>query len=200
VGHRFKTLYLILGSLVLNYPVGHHVRNTSPQYHQTYVAIVAMAQTLHPLPHPGLSVYPGFTATKPETFLAKCRNAWSDRASYLISYSSPNGKPLNPFMEIVEEKRNNISFKTMNGQEVMRIIKQEHTWSGAEYHGMRGEGNEVWHLQLKGNWSTEYRTLCAKYSVGCMLRYMQIYNCTARRRRINLLWRTNFSAPTKGCC
>ncbi|EAT87007.1 hypothetical protein SNOG_05943 [Parastagonospora nodorum SN15] len=115
-----------------------------------------MAQTLHPLPQPGLSIYPGFTATKPETFLAKCRNAWSDRASYLISYSSPNGKPLNPFMEIVEEKKNNISFKAMNGQEVMRIIKQEHTWSGAEYHGMRGEGNEVWHLQLKGSWSTEY--------------------------------------------
>lgn len=193
-------LFIIPGSLVRIYPVGHHICSTSSQHHETYVAIVAMAQTLQPLPQPGLCVYPGFTATKPETFVAKCRNAWSDRASYLISYSSPVGKPLNPFIEIVEEKRNNISFKTMNGQEVMRIIKQEHTWSGPEYHGMRGEGNEVWHLQLKGSWSTEYRTPCAEYFVSCVLIYMQNCNCTARRKRINLLWRTKFSAPTKGCC
>jgi hypothetical protein len=46
----------------------------------------------------------------------------------------------------------------MQGQEVMRIVKQPHSWSGDEYHGMKGEGNEAWHLKLKTTWSTEYRT------------------------------------------
>jgi hypothetical protein len=116
-----------------------------------------MSQSLAPLPQPGLSIYPGFLATKPECFLAKGRDAWSDRASYLISHASPAGEALAPFLEIVEEKKKQISFKTMSGQEVMRIVKQTHTWSGTEYHGMRGEGNEVWHLKLKSSLrGTEY--------------------------------------------
>jgi hypothetical protein len=116
-----------------------------------------MSQSLAPLPQPGLSIYPGFFATKPECFVAKGRDAWSDRASYLISHASPTGEALAPFLEIVEEKKKQISFKTMSGQEVMRIVKQTHTWSGTEYHGMRGEGNEVWHLKLKSSLKgTEY--------------------------------------------
>ena len=119
-----------------------------------------MAQSLAPLPQPGLSIYPGFMATKPEVFVAKGRDAWSDKASYLISYSSPSGEPLAPFLEIIEQKKKQISFKTMQGREVMRIVKQPHTWSGTEYHGMRGDGNEAWYLKLKSSLTkTEYRML-----------------------------------------
>ena len=117
-----------------------------------------MALRLPPLPQPGLNVYPGFIATKPETFVAKGRDSWSDKASYLISFSSPTGEALAPFLEIVEQKRNQISFKTMQGQEVMRIVKQKHAFSGTEYHGMRGDGKEIWYLKLKsGLTKTEYR-------------------------------------------
>ncbi|KAH8725648.1 hypothetical protein GQ44DRAFT_706891 [Phaeosphaeriaceae sp. PMI808] len=119
-----------------------------------------MAQMLPPLPQPGLSIYPGFMATKPERFIAKGRNSWSDRTSYLISYCTPTGEPLEPYLEIIESQKKQISFKTMQGQEVMRIVKQTHSWSGkgAEYHGMRGDGNEIWHLKLKQGWSgTEYQ-------------------------------------------
>lgn len=91
-----------------------------------------MAQNLAPLPQPGLSLYSGYIATKPETFVAKGRDAWSDKASYLISFSSPTGEARAPFLEIVEAKKNQISFKTMQGQEVMRIVKQRHAWSGTE--------------------------------------------------------------------
>jgi hypothetical protein len=119
-----------------------------------------MAQSLDPLPQPGLLIYPGFIATKPETFVAKGRDSWSDRASYLISYSSPTGEALAPFLEITEKKRKQISFSTMEGQEVMRIVKEPHTWSGPEYHGMRGDGNEVWHMKLKSTLKgTDYRML-----------------------------------------
>jgi hypothetical protein len=119
-----------------------------------------MALKLAPLPQPGFNIYPGFIATKPETFVAKGRDGWSDKASYLISYASPSGEALAPFLEIVEHKRKQISFKTMQGQEVMRIVKQPHTWSGTEYHGMRGDGNEVWKLKLKSSLTKiEYRML-----------------------------------------
>lgn len=119
-----------------------------------------MALRLPPLPQPGLNIYPGYIATKPETFVAKGRDSWSDKASYLISFSSPTGDALAPFLEIVEQKRNQISFKTMQGQEVMRIVKQKHAFSGSEYHGMRGDGKEIFYLKLKsGLTKTEYRKL-----------------------------------------
>ena len=123
----------------------------------------AMAQNLAPLPQPGFSIYAGFIATKPETFVAKGRDSWSDKASFLISFSRPTGEPLAPFLEIIEEQKKQISFKTMQGQEVMRIVKQTHPWSGkgTEYHGMRGDGTEIWYLKLKQGWSsTDYRKPC----------------------------------------
>lgn len=132
--------------------------NCKLNHHRDRQRNSTMAQNLAPLSQPGLCIYSGFMAAKSESFVTKGRNAWSDRASYLISYSSPSGEALAPFLEIVEEKKKQISFKTTQGQEVMRIVKQPHTWSGTEYHGMRGEGNEVWHLKLKTTWSTEYRT------------------------------------------
>jgi hypothetical protein len=121
-----------------------------------------MAQNLAPLPQPGFSIYPGLLATKPETFLSKGRDVYSDRASFLISYLLPNGEAGTPFLDIVEEQRKQISFRTMQGQEVMKIVKQKHNWSGkaTEYHGMRGEGNELWYLKLRsGSSGTEYRML-----------------------------------------
>lgn len=118
---------------------------------------MVVAQNLPPLPQPGLSIYPGFIATKPETFVTKGRDSWSDKASYLISFAGPNGEELSPFLEIKEERRKNISFKTMKGQEVMRIVKQTHMWGSPEYHGMRGDGKEIWYLKLhSGLTSTDY--------------------------------------------
>jgi hypothetical protein len=84
-----------------------------------------MARTLPPLPHPGFSLHPGYTATEPHTFVAKGRDAWLNRASYLISYASPGGKAMAPFLEIVEKVKKNISFRTLQGQEVMRIVKKD---------------------------------------------------------------------------
>lgn len=80
----------------------------------------------------------------------KGRELWSDKASFLISFANPVGEAGTPFLELREDTRNNISFKTLDGKEVMRIVRQKHNWSGkgAEYHGMRGDGNEVWYLKL----------------------------------------------------
>ncbi|KAH7359818.1 hypothetical protein BKA66DRAFT_472113 [Pyrenochaeta sp. MPI-SDFR-AT-0127] len=109
-----------------------------------------MAHNLAPLPQPGLPVFPGFTATKPETFLIKGRDIMYNKALALISFSTPTGEAGSPFLEIKEDKRKEISFRTMDGTEVMRIVKETHPWSGrgTEYHGMRGDGNEVWYLKL----------------------------------------------------
>jgi hypothetical protein len=118
-----------------------------------------MARTLPPLPHPGFSLHPGYTATEPHTFVAKGRDAWLNRASYLISYASPGGKAMAPFLEIVEQVKKNISFRTLQGQEVMRIVKKTNgTWKSTTYHGLRDDGVEMWMLKLKQTYKgTEYR-------------------------------------------
>ena len=49
-------------------------------------------------------------------------------------------------------------------EEVLRVVKQVHTWSGkgSEYHGMRPDGSEAWHVKLHKGWSgTEYR-MCSR--------------------------------------
>jgi hypothetical protein len=119
-----------------------------------------MAQSLAPLPQPGFSLHPGYTATQPHTFVAKGCDAWSDRASYLISYASPTGEAIAPFLEIVEKEKKNISFRTLQGQEVMRIVKVTNAlkWKSTTYHGLRTDGVEVWMVKLKKSLGrTEYR-------------------------------------------
>ncbi|KAF2821219.1 hypothetical protein CC86DRAFT_459364 [Ophiobolus disseminans] len=119
-----------------------------------------MAQILAPLPLPGFSLHSGFMATKGHTFVAKGRDSWSDKASFLVSYASPTGEAIAPFLEIVEEQKKQISFRTMEGQEVMRIVKQTHAWGfkPTTYHGMRSDGVEAWSLKLKQNLSgTQYQ-------------------------------------------
>ncbi|KAH7072138.1 hypothetical protein BKA63DRAFT_63364 [Paraphoma chrysanthemicola] len=109
-----------------------------------------MAQTLQPLPQSGLSLYPGYLATKPETFHVKGRNAFSGKASYLISYASHSGEALTPYLEIIQDKKGNIIFKTLQGEEVMRIVKEVVSWSGkTTYRGSKGDGVEMWNLRLK---------------------------------------------------
>ena len=121
-----------------------------------------MANNLTPLPSPGLTLYPGFTASRPETFIMKERGILSTKKSFLVSFATSEGSPATPFLEICEVSPKNLSFKTMNGEEVMRIIKETHTWSGRapEYHGIRGEGDQIWHLKLHqglgGLGATEY--------------------------------------------
>ncbi|KAF2849474.1 hypothetical protein T440DRAFT_469240 [Plenodomus tracheiphilus IPT5] len=117
-----------------------------------------MAPNLAPTPHPGLTVYPGFTAQNPESFLFKSRDLWSNKASFLISHATPSGKALAPFLSLKEESKDTIIFKTLNGQEVMRIIRNSRNWTskGAKYYGMRGE-EEIWQLRLvRGLKGTNY--------------------------------------------
>ncbi|KAF2024234.1 hypothetical protein EK21DRAFT_104801 [Setomelanomma holmii] len=103
-----------------------------------------MAQNLAPLPQPGLSIYPSYIATKPETFVAKGRDAWSDKASYLVSFATPTGEPGAPFLEIVEiEEEHQL---------------QDNASGKTEYHGMRGDSVKAWGLKLKTGWTgTEYQ-------------------------------------------
>jgi hypothetical protein len=118
-----------------------------------------MAANLPPLPQPGLPIFPGFMARKPETFLMKATDTWSTKSSSTIYFATPTGQIGTPFVQMKEQKSKNMSFLTMDGREVMRIVKQKHPWSGkgTEYHGMRGDGQEVWHLKLRrGLTKTEY--------------------------------------------
>jgi hypothetical protein len=101
----------------------------------------------------------------------KERGILSITKSFLVSFATSEGSPVTPFLEICEVSPKNLSFKTMNGEEVMRIVKETHSWSGRapEYYGMRGDGNQVWHLKLHqglgGLGATEYgkcRTLTKK--------------------------------------
>jgi hypothetical protein len=115
-----------------------------------------MATTLAPLPQPGLVLFQGFTATKPETFLAKDLNTFAQQSSCSIFFCSPTGEPSAQFLDIVEGPKDHISFRTTNGQEVMRILKKASAWQwkSNEYTGMRVDGTVVWHLKLRKGWTS----------------------------------------------
>ncbi|KAF1850579.1 uncharacterized protein K460DRAFT_423065 [Cucurbitaria berberidis CBS 394.84] len=97
-----------------------------------------MASDLAPLPEPGLRLFPGFTAQKPETFLMKGSRLRGYKPSFLVSHSTASGESGTPFLKIRGKNRAFVTmqakFLTMDGEEVMRIDKQIH-WNGpVEYH------------------------------------------------------------------
>ncbi|KAJ4990333.1 hypothetical protein SVAN01_04215 [Stagonosporopsis vannaccii] len=106
---------------------------------------------LPPLPQPGLVLFPGYTAQRPETFLMKADSGSSTQSHYQVSFASPAGSPGAPLMRIDEEEKRTIVFRLPNGQEAMRVVKQVHNWSGKspEYHGYTPGGRKIWHLSLK---------------------------------------------------
>ncbi|KAF2800276.1 hypothetical protein K505DRAFT_404114 [Melanomma pulvis-pyrius CBS 109.77] len=115
---------------------------------------------LAPLPAPGLMLFQGYTAQRPESFIMKQKDVIAFKEKYTISFVSPTGGPGAPFLEIKEKKKKRITFKTMAGKEVMTIVKQTHEWSGrgTEYHGMRPDGTKMWHLKLhRGLTKTKYK-------------------------------------------
>jgi hypothetical protein len=48
------------------------------------------------------------------------------KADHLISYCTPNGDAGAPFLQIKEETSNNVTFRTLDGQEVIRILVTRH--------------------------------------------------------------------------
>ncbi|KAF2631101.1 hypothetical protein BU25DRAFT_333315 [Macroventuria anomochaeta] len=123
------------------------------------------------LPQPGLVLFPGFTAQRPETFFVKCDSGSSTMAHYQVSFASPTGGPGAPLMRINEEEKKTIIFRLLNGQEAMRIVKQVHNWSGKspEYHGYAPDGRKLWHLSLKsGLLKTKYVLTWEPGSGSCM--------------------------------
>lgn len=117
---------------------------------------------LAPLPPPGLVLFPGYTAQRPETFLMKAESGSSTLSHYQVSFTSSAGSPGAPLMRIDEEEKRTIIFRMPNGQEAMRIVKQVHKWSGKspEYHGYTPDGTKLWHLSLKsGLLQTKYGEL-----------------------------------------
>lgn len=106
---------------------------------------------LTPIPAPGLVVFPGFTATKQERFIVKQCSEWKTDNRFKVHFATPTNEPGAPFLEINELQRNKlIAFTTPDGNEVMRIQKEPHKWSGKdpEYHGITPHGQEAWYLKL----------------------------------------------------
>ncbi|KAF1835948.1 hypothetical protein BDW02DRAFT_567552 [Decorospora gaudefroyi] len=114
-----------------------------------------MAPNLPPLPVPGLSLIPNFTAQRPEIFVLKAQDRHLGRASMLISACDPKGHAGAPFMQLNEESSHNVVFRTMEGQEVMRIMVDRHSWFShkTEYKAVRSaDAVPIWDLELKTGW------------------------------------------------
>ncbi|KAF2193432.1 hypothetical protein K469DRAFT_618525 [Zopfia rhizophila CBS 207.26] len=107
---------------------------------------------------PGFTLISGFIAKQPETFITKERDTWKWKEnSYIVTRPTPTGKPGEPFIQILSENRKEMSFKTMDGQVVMRIAKENPMLRSPIYHGMSPAGDEIWTLALKsGLMSTQY--------------------------------------------
>jgi hypothetical protein len=107
------------------------------------------APNLSPLPQPGLTLFPDYTAQTPCAFKMKAQTTLQAKEHHNIFILAPDGTS-EPFLEIHETKRKHITFMNMQGQEVMTIMKNT-TWRswGSEYHGMTPNATEMWRLKLK---------------------------------------------------
>ena len=101
---------------------------------------------LPPLPQPGLPVHNdySFLAQAPTLLLLKDNPTWSTKSALTITHSGA------PYLDAKEEGRRQMVFRTPQGQEVLRVVKEEHKWSGrgSEYNGMRPDGSAAWHVKL----------------------------------------------------
>lgn len=62
-------------------------------------------------------------------------------------------------LDIFQDSRNAVSFRTPQGQEVLRIVKQNNwsSWKTITHCGVRGDGVEMWRLKISSRWmGTEY--------------------------------------------
>ena len=118
-----------------------------------------MADQLTPVPSPGFSLVPGFTALEPSSFISKERDTWKWKAcSYTVSLATADGKPGEPYVDIVGLSRKEVVFTTVDGREIMRVSKENRLLKAPVYHGMSPEGEEIWTLEaksglLKEKWS-----------------------------------------------
>ena len=86
--------------------------------------------------------------------MKQCNKALQ-KVDFLISYCTPTGEVGAPFLQLKEETSNNVSFRTMDDREVMRILVTRHNAyrHKTEYKGVRSEdGKEIWDLELKTGW------------------------------------------------
>jgi len=84
-----------------------------------------MAQTLAPLPPPGFSLFPDYTATQPHTFVFEQTHSWrTKKPTHTISYASSDvkPKPTAPYLEVYEY-RQGVIFRNMKGREAMCVEK-----------------------------------------------------------------------------
>jgi hypothetical protein len=113
-----------------------------------------MASQLINVPPPGFIMVPGFTAQQPATFITKERDTWKwKQNSYDVTRPTPAGGSGQPFMQIVGESRKEASFRTMDGQVVMRIVKDTPIMGSPVYRGFSPTGKELWTMTLKSKWT-----------------------------------------------
>jgi hypothetical protein len=71
-----------------------------------------------------------------------------------VSYLTPDGKAGAPFLQIKEEETDVILFRTMEGQEAMRVNVERHNIKlKTEYRALRSaDAKAIWDIELKISW------------------------------------------------
>jgi hypothetical protein len=123
-----------------------------------------MADQLTPVPSPGFLLIPGFTALEPSTFITKERDTWKWKAcSYTVSHATIDGKPGEPYLDIVGLSRKEVVFNTtasQDGREIMRILKENRLLKAPVYRGVSPTGEELWRLEAKSGLVREKWSEC----------------------------------------
>lgn len=123
-----------------------------------------MADQLTPVPSPGFLLIPGFTALEPSTFITKERDTWKWKAcSYTVSRATIDGKPGEPYLDIVGLSRKEVVFKTtasQDGRKIMRILKENRLFKAPVYRGVSPTGEELWRLEAKSGLVREKWSEC----------------------------------------
>lgn len=120
-----------------------------------------MADQLTPVPAPGFTLVPSFTAAKPSTFITKERDTWKWKTcSYTVSRATFDSKPGEPHLDIVGLSRKEAVFRTTDGREIMRISKENRLLKAPVYRGVSPEGQEPWSLEAKSGLLREKWSEC----------------------------------------
>jgi hypothetical protein len=114
-----------------------------------------MAPVLAPLPLPGLVLIPHFAAQAHEVFLVKAHDRLLGKAASVVSHVAPGDGTQVPFLQLKEEQADVVAFRTMEGDEVMRINVERHNVyrHKTEYRALRSsDAKAVWEVELKTGW------------------------------------------------
>ncbi|EOA87831.1 uncharacterized protein SETTUDRAFT_109080 [Exserohilum turcica Et28A] len=107
------------------------------------------------LPFPGLVLIPHLTAQTHQVLLLKSQDQLLGGSASSVHFVAPERGAKTPFLQVHEEQAGAVVFRTIDGNEAMRINVQRHSVyrHKTEYKAVRSsDAKVIWEVELKTGW------------------------------------------------